>query len=608
MCSSEKKSLLRKWDIMNMNKHAKRSILGTVIKPMSLLILLLSAHAYAVQGGAVAQGAGTIAQQGATTNVNQSSDKLVVNWKNFDIGTGERVNIQQPNANSAILNRVQSNDPTMIQGMLNANGRVFIVNPNGIVASKGASINANSVVLSAADVSDSDFMAGRSLTFSNGSGKAGTVRNDGTIFTQTGAVLIGAQAINGAGGSITVAGAQDAELASGNKVTMTLNPDGSMNSVVVNTAADGGVATNEGQISLQNGNAYTLDALQSQLVRNTATIEAQDLAALLPQSTAPVSTSVRGSEVAAGTAQITQDGKATNVAQQSDKLVVNWNDFDTASDESINFAQPNANSAVLNRVQSGKLTSFDGTLNANGRVYVLNPDGIVVGQGATINANSVTLAAADVSDDDFLTKRALTLKTDPNAGGVVQNLGTITTKSGTALVGKQVLNLASGRITSYGNIGLAAGDSATLALNDNGSLASVQVNGATAGALVANDGRVTADGGSVSLLAQATGSSNADVVRNRGQINAINRGDAIIGQNGYGPGGILIDGSNEGGGGNVSLRGRLIGDTLALNSTGILSLYGSAVLSPKYGLTLQAPSVKIGGLTPATGDSGVTAQ
>src|ERR1700758_2660000 len=85
--------------------------LGTQVfqlKPLAALfpLLMMSSQVGAVQTGQVAAGSGTINTSGTTTTINQQSDRLIVNWNNFDIADGQRVQINQPTSQSAILNRV----------------------------------------------------------------------------------------------------------------------------------------------------------------------------------------------------------------------------------------------------------------------------------------------------------------------------------------------------------------------------------------------------------------------------------------------------------------------------------------------------------------------
>ena len=70
--------------------------------------------------------------------INQATQKGIVNWNSFSIGSSEHVNISQLNSTSVLLNRVVGNNPSEIFGRLTANGQVFLVNPNGVLFAPGA--------------------------------------------------------------------------------------------------------------------------------------------------------------------------------------------------------------------------------------------------------------------------------------------------------------------------------------------------------------------------------------------------------------------------------------------------------------------------------------
>src|SRR5262245_54234213 len=78
---------------------------------------------------------------GNVGTINQQSDRAILNWQSFNIGSGNTVNFQQPSSSSAALNRIFQNDPSRIFGALNANGQVFLINQNGIVFGAGAQVN-----------------------------------------------------------------------------------------------------------------------------------------------------------------------------------------------------------------------------------------------------------------------------------------------------------------------------------------------------------------------------------------------------------------------------------------------------------------------------------
>jgi len=131
----------------------------TSLARAALLFALSGAGvAQAVGTGSIVAGQGTITTSGATTAIDQASDRMIINWNNFDVGKGEAVNITQPSTQAAVLNRVTGGDPTSILGRLSANGRVFIVNPNGITIGGGAQINVGGLIASSLNMTNKAFM------------------------------------------------------------------------------------------------------------------------------------------------------------------------------------------------------------------------------------------------------------------------------------------------------------------------------------------------------------------------------------------------------------------------------------------------------------------
>ncbi|WP_431108779.1 beta strand repeat-containing protein [Variovorax paradoxus] len=178
---------------------------------------------------AIAGGVTAATPNAATMNINQTTARAIAQWNTFSISTGATVNVAQPSASSVLLNRVIGGEPSTIAGSINANGRVFLVNPAGVTFSKGSSVSVGGLVASTLDMSTSNeaFMAGAAkLEFRRPDGTFGTVDNQGNI-TLVGsggtAALIGPQVLNS--GSI-VADGGTAALASGETVTLDLAGDG----------------------------------------------------------------------------------------------------------------------------------------------------------------------------------------------------------------------------------------------------------------------------------------------------------------------------------------------------------------------------------------------
>ncbi|MDR1857532.1 MAG: filamentous hemagglutinin N-terminal domain-containing protein [Desulfovibrio sp.] len=214
-----------------------------------LLLLPLTVFS-APTGGNVVRGAADIKQSGTTTNVNQSTDKAVINWRTFSIAPAETVNFNQPSSRSMTLNRVTGNERSLIEGALNANGKVFLVNSAGITITKGASINTAGLVASTLDIADDDFMNGK-YTFKGNNSGLGEVVNMGRIEVAEGGyvALLGDQVRNegvivAKRGTVAMNGAEKATLNfNGDSLVSVSIEEGSLNALVENKnaiVADGG--------------------------------------------------------------------------------------------------------------------------------------------------------------------------------------------------------------------------------------------------------------------------------------------------------------------------------------------------------------------------------
>ena len=173
-------------------------------RPVSVAVLLLlaSAGTHALPtGGQVVSGEATIQTPAAGQQlVTQGTQRAIIDWNSFSIGSGETVRFAQPASTSLVLNRVTGYDPSRILGQLQANGRVFLLNPYGVVFGAGARVDASALVASTLNLSNADFLAGLYRFDSNdgiAASRRGAVVNEGTIATPGGTVaLIGPQVSN----------------------------------------------------------------------------------------------------------------------------------------------------------------------------------------------------------------------------------------------------------------------------------------------------------------------------------------------------------------------------------------------------------------------------
>jgi filamentous hemagglutinin family protein len=262
---------------MNIRSLSSRHPVPFTLQLLAAAILIASAGgAYALPvGGVVSAGSATIGSGGGTTTITQASQNAAINWQSFNIGTGETVNFVQPNASATALNRVLGADPSSILGSLNANGKVFLVNPNGIVFGQGASVNVGGLVGSTRNISDSDFMAGQ-YNF-EGTGP-GSVVNHGTINANGGSVaLLGANVSNQ---GVIQAQMGSVALAAGDAFTLDVAGDGLLN-VAVNKGAVDALVQNGGLIQADGGRvlmtAQSANSLLTSSVNNTGVVRAQTL-------------------------------------------------------------------------------------------------------------------------------------------------------------------------------------------------------------------------------------------------------------------------------------------------------------------------------------------
>ena len=243
-----------------------RNKLATTVAAALLVCAVQPAQANPV-GGTVVNGQASFAASGNILTVTNTPG-TIINWQGFSIGANEVTQFAQQTAASAVLNRVISNDPSNILGALQSNGRVFLINPNGILFGVGAKVDVAGLVASTLNLSNADFLAGRG-NYNQVPG-AQNISNAGHI-TAHGDGLEGGQIyliapnventgiITAANGEILLAAGHSVELVS------TSNP-----SLRVNITAPAGDAINVGQLIASSGSL----GLFGTIVRSSGTASA----------------------------------------------------------------------------------------------------------------------------------------------------------------------------------------------------------------------------------------------------------------------------------------------------------------------------------------------
>ena len=233
---------------------------------ISLRTTLATAFLCLLAGEAAANPTGMQIVAGQVTTVTSGNQLLItnspgsiLNWQSFSIMPGELTRFIQQSASSSVLNRITGQNPSQILGALQSNGKIFLINPNGIVFGAGSRVDVNGLVASSLNLSDADFLAGN-LKFSS-SRTTGNVSNYGGITTPTGGqvYLIAPNVTNS--GIITSPGG-DVMLAAGHSVDLADSNDPDVRVVV---SAPGNQALNVGEIVAQSGRVGVYGALVNQL-------------------------------------------------------------------------------------------------------------------------------------------------------------------------------------------------------------------------------------------------------------------------------------------------------------------------------------------------------
>ena len=373
------------------------------LRLISLLLLLTFFPSVVMglpAGGKVTGGTTIISQSnGQTLNINQLTEKAIINWKGFSINVNELVKFTQPSSSSIVLNRVTGVNPSSILGQLVANGRVFIVNPNGILFGPKAVVDVAGLLATTFNIKDADFMAGK-FTFAQDSAKnpafvvnqgqikvsdngfvflvAPGVSNEGLIIANLGKVVMGS------GETLTVDFMGDGLITfaiEGKVLNTVMGPDGApLNSAVANT---GTIKAEGGQVILT---AKASSEIFSSVVNNSGVIEARSLV-----NRGGV-IRLEGSDPVSNTGEIGWQANLGKV-QNEDGRVLNTGTLDVSARE--------AGAAQGEVTLSGQMVGVSGSILARGgdgapggRVLVTSSEKTILTQDSVIDTSGVGNSSA----------------------------------------------------------------------------------------------------------------------------------------------------------------------------------------------------------------------
>lgn len=240
------------------------------------------------------------------------------------------------------------------------------------------------------------------------------------------------------------------------------------------------------------------------------------------------------SNVVFGTATVTTTADKMTITQSTSKTQIDWKSFDIGKDKEVIFQQPSTDAVAYNRVIGGNASQIQGKLTANGKVYLANPNGVIITKGAQINVAGLLATTKDLekisengnsnsyqftrkTKNGQLPKDRLVLKDGQELKeGQVINEGEITAKDFVVLNGDEVIN--EGKINATnGKVYLSSGDNFTFTLLPDSGI-SVALEDNAAQGIVKNEGSIKA--GEITLSAKGRNQALDSLVMNNGVLEA----------------------------------------------------------------------------------------
>ena len=210
--------------------------------------------------------------------VNQASQRAVINWNTFNVGSNASVNFVQPNAQAVTLNRVNDSNPSQIFGRISANGQVFLTNANGIYFSRTSSVDVGAFTATTHSITDDNFMSGKYVFERNGA--TGKIINEGNITAALGGyVALLAPEVQNAG--VVVARAGTVAMAAGETITLNIDGLGGLAGITTTPSAIASLIENKLAVQAPDGqiilSSVALNKLQTGLIKNSGSLEANSL-------------------------------------------------------------------------------------------------------------------------------------------------------------------------------------------------------------------------------------------------------------------------------------------------------------------------------------------
>lgn len=412
----------------------QNSLWTLLLAGLPMAMTSLNARANPLDGTVVA-GSATINEAGKKLDINQATDRVVIDWRSFDIAPDEHTQFYQPSSNAIAVNRVNTTNPSRIAGQLTANGNVIIVNPNGVLFTATSMVDVNGVVATTADIDPHAFMNG-SNHFNKPGNPQAVIENQGTI-TAKDAGLVGLVAPNVINSGTIQARLGRVQLGSGDTVTVDFYGDGLLE-------------------------VKASDALTSQLVDNSGTLKAAGgLIAM---------TAAAGRETVNSVIKVNGELRAPSVGTKNGRIII-------AAQSSAGTDKTGSSSVII----GGVLDVSGKNPNERGGSVSIAADHVILTPTAEINANGTVGGGEIHIGGDFQGAGTMphAFTTDIAAGALITANALVEGNGGQVSVWADDRTVFDGRIEANG------------AGND-GEGGKVETSGRVA--LLINEGRVLANG------------------------------------------------------------------------------------------------------------------
>lgn len=295
-----------------------------------------------------------------------------------------------------------------------------------------------------------------------------------------------------------------------------------------------------------------------------------------------------------GTVTVTTTVDKMTIKQESDKAQINWKSFDIGQNKEVEFKQPSPNAVAYNRVTGGNASQIQGKLTANGKVYLANPNGVIITKGAEINVAGLLATTKDleqISENGNGNSYQFTRKTKDGQElkeGKVLNEGKIKAKDFVVLNGDEVINKEEINVTN-GKVYLSSGDNFTFTLLPDSGISVALEDNALRG-IVKNEGIIKAE--DITLNAKGRKEALDSLVMNNGVLEATkvsNKNGKVV----LSADEIKLDDKSNIKGDMVSFVADVTSNKELKDNIKITSQTGSKVTSPK--IDFKGKSVNING-------------